>query len=109
MVAHFVWLTKSKPVAGMSVLNPNAGEIDEHLVMVEWCAVFAATTLYAGAITLLETGTKAGKPLIMATAPEKKLSTLGRLAFLSGGRGAVYSRKLSGLNASWLRARMVQL
>jgi hypothetical protein len=26
------------------------------------CGVFAATTLYAGAITLLETGTKAGKP-----------------------------------------------
>ena len=72
----------------MSVLNPNAGEIDEHLVMVEWCAVFAATRLYGGAITLLETGTKAGKPLIMATAPEKKTEYTGTPSLFVGREGS---------------------
>ena len=33
------------------------------------CGLFAATTLYAGAITLLETGSKSAEPLISASNP----------------------------------------
>ena len=52
------------------------------------CGLFAATTLYAGAITLLETGTKARTPLIESAAGEKTAKTVALSSLFVGREGS---------------------
>ncbi len=52
------------------------------------CGLFAATTLYAGAVTLLETGTKARKPLIEGAAGDENTEYIGTSSLFIGREGS---------------------
>lgn len=52
------------------------------------CGLFAATTLYAGAVTLLETGTKTRSPLIVVAAPAVRSASAAPSSLFIGRQGA---------------------